>query len=232
MMEKEMSEKPRKEKIQDELKKIKGLSWKQRIVYFWDYYKAVLVILIVIIAGVQITRTIIRNINTEELLNVVFLNSSYTSESAEQLEQDFTDYLGGIEKDQKISLDFSMAVDPQVWDNNWVAVQTKIMAYSVDGELDGIVMPESVYSIFLEQDMFMPLEEVLTANEQEKWSERLLLGKQPETGQEKLYAIRVDDAPMIQKYGLYGEEPVYLAVIATAERTEMILEFLRFLTEE
>ena len=55
-IEMELRRQDRQKARQEEWEKIKGLGWKARAGYLWDYYKFVLVILVFVIVGISIVR--------------------------------------------------------------------------------------------------------------------------------------------------------------------------------
>ena len=76
MQKKHESDLTRKEKWQLEREKVASMSWKKRIEYFFTYYKWVLVVAVAVIALGVFGVNWYKNLQKEELLNVVIVNSS------------------------------------------------------------------------------------------------------------------------------------------------------------
>ena len=85
MQKKHESDLTRKEKWQLEREKVASMSWKKRIEYFFTYYKWVLVVAVAVIALGVFGVNWYKNLQKEELLNVVIVNSS--APSTENLNQ-------------------------------------------------------------------------------------------------------------------------------------------------
>ena len=75
-IEMELRRQDRQKARQEEWEKIKGLGWKARAGYLWDYYKFVLVILVFVIVGISIVRTMIIGSMTDMILEVAVLECS------------------------------------------------------------------------------------------------------------------------------------------------------------
>ena len=109
-IEMELRRQDRQKARQEEWEKIKGLGWKARAGYLWDYYKFVLVILVFVIVGISIVRTMIIGSMTDMILEVAVLNTDTLASDAVLLREDFTDYLGGLGKHEQIQIDTSVNV--------------------------------------------------------------------------------------------------------------------------
>ncbi|MDO5344450.1 MAG: hypothetical protein Q4E91_01755 [Lachnospiraceae bacterium] len=220
----------RKVRMERERKKLKEMNWKQRIGYVWDYYKIVFVILIGIVFLGSVISTIIHNMRIDTVMQTVFLNCDYLAGDSQTLWQGFEDYLGGLEKDQQLDLDFSLSVNFDSMDNATTAATIKVMAYMSEGSLDSMIMPESVYRHYAGNGTFQKMDEVLSPEELEEWEQYLDAPMRPEEGEEGIYGIRVDEAEKLAESGLYPtEEAVYLAVPVGSLGTDMSVKFLHYL---
>lgn len=221
----------RRERLDRERAKLKGMGWKQRIGYIWDYYKIGFVILIGIALLGSVIGTIIHNMRIETVMQTVFLNCDYLAGDAQSLWQGFEDYLGGLEEDQQLDLDFSLSVNFDSMDTATTAATVKIMAYMSDGMLDCMIMPENIYRHYAENGTFRKMDEVLSGEELEEWKQYLDAPMQPEEGDEGIYGICVGDARKLAESGLYPEAAgaVYLAVPEGASRTGISVKFLHYL---
>ncbi|MDD2958912.1 MAG: hypothetical protein PHR92_10375 [Lachnospiraceae bacterium] len=194
----------RKEKLAEELKKLKSMGWKARIVYIWDYYKVIFVILLVGGVLINIAVTMVKNINTKVLMNAVFFNCDYVNGDTEGLTQQFIDSLGGIEKNEMIKTDFTLMLNPDVWDNTRTATETKVTAYNLTGELDCMVMTEDVYRQYQTQGLFQQMELRLTQEEQSKWKDYLVLDAEPDLSE--VGAAAGEEMPSEEDKAAAGEE--------------------------
>lgn len=221
----------RKEKMAREKAKLKEMNWKQKIGYIWDYYKFIFVIIIGVLLLCSIIRTSIHNMGIEQVIQAAFLNCDYLGGDALNLGRGFEDYLGGLEDDQELDLDYSLSVDFDSMDTATTAATIKIMAYMSDGTLDCMIMPENVYLHYLENGAFQALDQVLSREELKEWEEYLDTERTPEEGAEGIYGIRVDKAEKLEESGLYPDSvgTVYMAFPSGSSRIGMSVELLHYL---
>ena len=99
-----MDERSIREVIREELKKLKGMTWGQRLGYIWDYYKPLMAAILAVILVISIGVSIYRNMQINHLLNVYFVNCNSTELDAQAITDDFAEYIGGIGAKDEILL--------------------------------------------------------------------------------------------------------------------------------
>lgn len=221
----------RKERMAKEREKLRGMNWKQRIGYIWDYYKFVFAGIAVVLVIGSILLSIVRGMGTEIVMQAAFLNCDYLAGDSQTLWDEFEAYLGGLEEDQELDLDFSLSIDPDSMDSATAAATIKVMAYMSDGSLDCMIMPENVYRHYLNNGTFQTLDMVLSPEEMEVWEPYLDSEQTPAEGEPGVYGICMDGASRLTESGLYPEAAgkIYFAFPVGASGTEVSVKLLHFL---
>lgn len=205
------SDMTRQEKARFRWETICSLKGRERLSYLWTYYKSWLVILAIILAGISLLVTCIRNINTKELISIAITDSIPEAEAGrEQLQADLTELLGTGKGREKVTLDTSLQSGESA---------AMIMKWSViiGGEsTDLLICDETVWEKY--QGAFQSWQEVL-GDRYDEFAEYI-----DQQGRLNLAA-----SEKWQEYGLVDYEPVYAAVIVDSERDQAVAAFLDFL---
>ncbi len=226
-----MDDKSLKDTIREEWKKLSGLTWGKRLGYIWDYYKPLMLGFLGILMVISVAAAMIRNARTETVFQGCLINSAgILSDIPEQMSQEFGDYLGGLEKNQEILIT-TMGYDPEDVSQYGVANQMKLTTMMAAGDLDVFLMDEETYGELQNLGAFRDLQELLTQEQLEAWEDLLHYDKDAETGEEGIFALRLDGAPVIEKYQLYSG-PVYAAVMTGSGRPETGIQFFQYLMSE
>ncbi len=159
------------DEIREQRQKLKGQGFKAHLEYFWDYYKIhTIVAVIVIIFIVTLVRDILNN--KPYALNVLMVNSQ-GMETQNYLQDGFVEYAGIDTSTEAVLVDTSSNVFTSSLDSTTIATSEKIMALIAASELDVFVSDPSVAYHYASQDTFMDLRDVMTAEELNKYSDRL-----------------------------------------------------------
>ena len=152
---------------QEEWQKIKSLGFGARLQYFWDYYKIVLVIVIIAVFVIYLIVNMIQGARTQTLLYACFLNSDELDPDTEGLRDAYIRERGELGKMQEITFDSSIYVDPYASGTSQrdVATMIKITSFVGAGAVDVFLTPSHVTEFEQKNDLFMPLENVLTPEE-------------------------------------------------------------------
>lgn len=148
------------DEFKEERNKIKNASFKDKLKYFWCYYRwhTFVTIMIIAVIGLWIHDVSTRKENAffAALLNSAVLDQELT------LDQEFAEY-AGIDTDKYlILLDSTMNIDPTAKDEMSVSSSQRMMIYTTSGELDAIVGGEDVFPGYAYNDMFFDLREILS----------------------------------------------------------------------
>ncbi|NLL78296.1 MAG: hypothetical protein GX234_00480 [Clostridiales bacterium] len=151
--------------IQDEIneqkKKFKDMTPKQKFRYFWDYYKIpTLVIIVAVIFTVTFVRDYIEG-QKETLLYATLINSNPMNDY-EQLAADFADYAGIDLEQNHVIFDSSVQFSTENYQMEMASTQ-KMMTMASAGTMDVVLADEETFSNYTDAGYFYDLRTVLDA---------------------------------------------------------------------
>ncbi|MCD8012968.1 MAG: hypothetical protein LUG99_07315 [Lachnospiraceae bacterium] len=226
-----MDDRKLKDRMREELRKLKALSWKARIAYVWDYYKLQMVILVVIILAVNLAFTIYHNLQIDTLLYVCMVNCNTYYVDSEALTADYTEYLGGIGDKEEISIDTSILLDEEDYSTSY-ANQMKFTAVISAQMADVILMDAENFEEYAGWSYFMDLRDIFSEEQLEQWSD-LLVYMENEEGESAPYAIDLANAPKLLEYSVYPDDgTVYGGVVVNGVNIDATAEFFDWLFSE
>ncbi len=187
-----------------EYSKLKQLTWKQRFGYIWDYYKPFMAAIIGIIVVINIGYTMFKNLHTDTILSVYFVNSLYAMTDEEELGDQYIDYIGGLEKNQDFVLDLSVSVSADDSSEYSYANQIKFSTLSAAGSIDVCLMDPEDFDSYSDLGFYGDLREALSDEELDKWSDLLIYTKDEE-GEEYPCGIDLSESSILLEYNLYPQ---------------------------
>lgn len=227
-----MDERSIREIIREELKKLKGMTWGQRLGYIWDYYKPLMAAILAVILVISIGVSIYQNMQINHLLNVYFVNCNSAEMDAQAVTDDFAEYIGGIGEKDEILIDTSIVLDAEDTSQYSMASQMKFTAVAAAGDIDVAVFDAEQYEKYRDGYGLEDLSNVLSEEQLSRWEDALVYGKDEETGEEIPVALDVQKVSLIEKYDVYNGEKAYAAVMANSSHTDMSAKFLEYLMQE
>ena len=163
-LERQQEKEEQREKRRQERQKIASLHGKKRLQYLWDYYKVWLVFLAIAIVAVNIAVTIVRGLMTKTLLQVSALSADYSA-AGDQMQEDFSSYIGGLKKHEELSFDLHPGAVTQAEQVADVKLQVQVSS----GTLDAVLVPDYAFSYIQQRGMLMSLDDVLSPDEIETY---------------------------------------------------------------
>ena len=168
-----MDERSIREIIREELKKLKGMTWGQRLGYIWDYYKPLMAAILAVILVISIGVSIYRNMQINHLLNVYFVNCNSTELDAQAITDDFAEYIGGIGAKDEILLDTSTILDAEDTSQYSMASQMKFTAVVAAGDVDVAIFDSEQYEKYRDGYGLEDLSKVLSEEQLSKWEDAI-----------------------------------------------------------
>lgn len=220
-------EKSVKQLIREELKKLSALTWKERLIYVWDYYKLLMAAVLLVIALISLGVTIYKNKQLNQLLTVYFVNCNSLVLNSDEISDEFITSIGGISEKDVIRIDTTVYLSDDGSQYS-MSNQVKITAMVSSGNVDVMLMDPEMFAVYAEQEYFRDLSDVLTAEQKEKWSDLLIIDEK--TG--KVNGIDLTEAPALQKREAYFGDTVYGGVILNSTRLEYCDEFFEYLLSD
>lgn len=220
-----------KEYVNEEITKLKGLSFGKKIEYIWEYYKIWIIgITFSLILIISLITTIIGNSSKNSILHVVFLNTQMIGEDDTSLNDDFMKYAGLENTGSYLTLDLSMAINREENDMFSITAQQKLVALLATESLGTIISDESNFLFLADGGGYQSLDEVLSPELLEKYESSLYYTETEEAPEKRPYGIYLNNSQALKKDGLYPDNvtPIF-AIPVNAENTETAVVFLEFL---
>ncbi len=199
---------------------LKGMSLKQQVSYFWDYYRYH-----VIVSGIAllVVGMIVKEISDKPhiLLNVVISEKVNESTDMTQLEQALTMIFNPQAKDEEVVRVYAYPfnqIESNLSDLTQVYLE-KFVAQVAISELDVFILEEQDFSYFFEQGIFKPLDELLQN------LDAIDLNKQVKSIDNQVYAIRLDGNETLAVEGIETENKV-ITILSNSIRQEESESFI------
>lgn len=219
-----------RDKIREESGKLKLLSWKGRVAYVWDYYKPLMVAIIAIICVVNLGFTIVHNLQIDTVLSVYMVNCNSYYVDSDEMVAEYTEYIGGIGEKEEITFDTSTILDDDDASTSY-AYQMKFIAVISAKLADVILMDAETFEEYAGEGYYSDLREVLTDEELEKWSDRIVW-LEDEEGESIPCALDLTDAAKIEEYEVYFSTTYGGVVVNSEADVEMVRSFLEWVLGE
>ncbi len=158
------------DEFREEREAMKHGTPKQKLEYFWLYYKWHVIIAVAAIAAISsfIYEAVTRK---EAALYALFLNSfTLAEDSGEAYEQNFLDMTEINTEEYEIMVDTSLYLQPGSMDENTYAAVQKVSVYVAAGEIDLLAADQAAFEYYSYLDYLADLREMLTPEQIEKYS--------------------------------------------------------------
>ena len=225
------------------------LSFKNKVVYIWDYYKWWFIG--TIIAAVLVV-TFVRSYRENSkpvYIDVEFLNTYLGSDLDNPLEEDFIKEAGIDTNVYNVSIGYDISLSNDVFDTTMLAYQERLVANYAAAELDVVVGPVDIMEGAANCDNYAHLDDILPQDliDELKDREYEFYYFDPSKDEIEDYegedltpyfaGIYLDDCSYLNnigEYGAYGvaekeEDRVIFTIAANTQHAEQAVEFLRFL---
>lgn len=226
--------KDEKRTFRSELEKMKGMGFKDRLSYFWMYYKLpVIIIIISIIFIVSVISSVMENKKPVLIAGSIINNYTEKETMLQDFENDFCTYMGEDPDKVNISLDTSLAFYEDDNGGQNQTVYYKLLAEISANTLDFLGGDSIVFKEFNDNQGDNAYCEDLEA---------ILPADMISALQDKFYYMKTDDGSQIpvgvdisqtgfyQDMGFQGKE-CYIGFIVSSENRENFIAFLRYVFE-
>ena len=215
--------------FRSEREKLKNANTKQKLQFFWDYYKWVVIVGLIVIA-VVISFVYPAIESKDVVLSGICLNSYQSSfeTSYDVLIQDFLTAQGLDPDDCTMELTAGMIYDPDNQDAaeiNYQSIQ-RIGAQITMGGLDVMIGNLGAMQAFADSGSFYELSEVLPQELMERYEPHLIPGVQG-----NWILIDVSGCDQLMENYPYLSEPLVLGIAVNAPNREMIVELIAYLLQ-
>ena len=206
-----------------EKEKLDSLTPHQRIVYFWDYYK--LPIGLLVLASALLIYTLSYQSGRGKIdMYAVLVNANEGDSSV------FTQALEDRNLGSTVSVDASLSYTnaAELVEEDISTIEVLYALFSM-GDMDLFAANPEVFERYTAQDGFENLE-LLLSQELQKEHADLLIRYQAETGQEKVGGILLKNGSPLHRAGYY-DGPVAVGIAARCEHLDEALAMIEYLLE-
>ena len=214
-----------KEQWQELKDALRPMPWNKKLEHLWEYYKWVLVVLLVVGFVIFVIITGYSNARIEGLYYGEIVNLSFDTQGVEYLSTDFFEYLGGIKGDQKVSLHMSnLVVGSDSTYDNYYAPLMRTSSEITNFTLDYLLVDSAGLTTYFDEEVFLDLRELFTQEELEQMGEAVVYVLYEETGEKIPMAINVTETTVV-KNRMNHDVTAYLGFIANTPRRELCKVF-------
>ncbi|NBI89058.1 hypothetical protein D3Z45_00290 [Lachnospiraceae bacterium] len=156
-----------RDEVREQQNKLKGKTFKEKLDYFWDYYK---VHTIVLVFSIVVISVFVKDIVTskDNAFSAVILNS-YAQDAQEAFQADFAAYASIDTDTYNCLIDTSATYSVASMSQYDIAFAQRIAAQVQTGDLDAFVGDGQAFSHYADGYLFQDLREALTEEEYQKY---------------------------------------------------------------
>lgn len=210
------------------LENMKDMTWGQRIEYFWEYYKWVVIggTVVLLILGMLIGE--LADPDPESLFMGARINASITEDGRHYLTDDIFYMMGGTDA-EKQAVDLLERYLPSA-QANYQYAQSEIMAMvaMVSAQmLDYVILDDIGFEQYRSNGMFTKLEDLLRPDQLALFEGKLITTSTEDEGE--YYAIIDITDTAFAKDCLSGSEKYYIAFPGNTGRADKVDDFMDWL---
>ncbi len=220
--------------------KLRDLKGKEKLTYFWDYYKWVVILIAVgVVVAISIIRAVINKKDISLYVLAVNADPYAQEEVGDTLFADFMQEHDIDPQKEEVMLNSSIQYLGGSSATDIYAMQS-IMTIMGSGSADVVMMPEDLYREQASLGAFVPVQFYLSPEEMEALGDRIIwVEKDPdlstiaEQGEDDapgaVYArgILMDSGDKVGASGIYGDTPPVIGIAGASEKPELAAALVR-----
>lgn len=247
------------DEFREEREALKNADFKMKFLYFLDYYKWHVVVILCVIGFVA---SYIYGIVTakEAVLHGSLVNFFTSMDYKDELAVGFAEYAGIDTEEYDVIIDSSLQINKDSIDENTVAATQKLSVMIAAGDMDFLACDESTFAIYGSPDYFHDLRDVLTEEELAKYADYIYYVdldvirekeaildsydstvidnyQEPEydhlapeeMGDPMPIAICIENSPILQEYFYYYQGSIPLGIVVNSTKTDNTKLFIEYL---
>lgn len=204
------------------MKNVKG-SWKDKLEYFWMYYK--LPVLVTLGVCFFVGYFVHAKLTEKESAFEALLFDIHTNAQEEELSEEFAGYAGIDTDEYEVVISTSLLLSDANSGNYTMASLAKLYTQVGTESLDACMMLESDFENYAEADCFADLRDIFTEQELEQFDQVYT----DEDGQ--ILGIYSSSLSKIQEIGGYEDAEGILGIMYNSTHTDEAKAFVEFLSE-
>ena len=201
-----------RQRRQLEFKRLKHMTWGERVRYFWDYYKWVLVVLVIAIIAISEGISIYHNLQKKTVLSLAVMDALIGSgDQADRLCRDLIEVIGSGDPHEEVNIDTALI------SGDSVAAISKLTVVTASGMTDVVFLNDESWEDLNSRGAFLEWKEVLGVRYNH------LSRMFDEEGR-----LDISKNERYKSYGLTMYEPVYCSLLAASEHKEAAARMVEF----
>lgn len=217
------------DEIKAQHKKLAGKTPKEKLLYFWEYYRVPTLVTILVIA---FAGNLIYTIATarDSVLSALFING-YSEIDTEAFMAGFDEYAQIDTKEYTTSLEMNFTIQEEAADQYTMANVQKLMALVAAKELDVIMADSKTFANYADPGYFCNLNEVLPRELIDKYQDRFFYYDVPDDEQGEIpVGIQLADAPKVVQTQAYAvTNDAIFGIVINSEHPDNAVQFLEYL---
>ncbi len=205
------------------------MSFKEKVGYFWDYYK---IQCLLTIAFIGVIISVIKTYGAdrkEEYLYVELINGSLAATENSCLGDLYLESVDVSTEDYAVTIDSSLSVDLEEQDQDTLTTLQVVAARIFSGEIDVFAAEEDYFDLEIQNYGVQSLKPYLSEEELEKYAAYLYYEKNPDTGVLEPYGFCFQISKLTEN-GIYPENPkIFIGIGAGSDRVEEAISFIEYL---
>ena len=214
------------DEIKEQRKKLKDLSFSDKIKYIWSYYWIPIVgVVLAVIFAVSLISSIVKN-NYDTVCFVAVLDGKMTGYDI--LTTGLTDYLGIDGKKEQVDFSYTFSLKEVAMDQEAYVSATKLYTYASTGSLDGYLSEREYIDYFCtDKDIFFcDLRDIFSDDELEQLDDYIVYFTNT-AGETYPIAVDISEAPVIKDSDLNMKDPCY-GVVSSSKYQTNAADFIRY----
>ena len=218
-----------RDEVKEQHKKLEKKSFKEKLQYFWYYYKVHVFVVLFSILSISLFITAAIKESRDPCIYVALINSSLASDQDTTLLSDYVTSRNIDTTKHPAKMDFTMHMSSSSADDASMASSQKYMSMLSTGKADVILCDKWIIDEYAILDAYENLETYLAPEDYEKIKDNLYYcevngkGKIPVA----FYATNVDKVLTDSLYG--KKECPLIAICRTSKRKETAADFIKYL---
>jgi hypothetical protein len=245
------------DEFKEEREALKHGTWKQRISYYWLYYKWYVIVAAAILVFIV---SFVHNILTrkEDAFAAAFVNA-WAQEGAEDYLQNFAKESGIDLNEYQINMDSNLYITQGSLDQATMVTTQKVMVYIASNSLDVLAADETTFQSYAYSEALADLRTLLTPAQVERYQPyfyyidaKVLEKKQameeqdgssegliypdptkPELMQNPVpIAVLINNSPSLQQAFTFSENDVPMGILLNSPRQQTALDFMDYVMKD
>lgn len=209
-----------------EKQKLSNMTFKEKIVYFRNYYLLKTIIIIVAIALVISFAYTILTPSPETVLYAAVINNAIDEETAATIQSEFEKHLNINPETQETRIDTSFIFGRDGNETQYtLGNEQKFVTLLYANELDIIIAPESIFSIYVNNDSLGKLSDQLPSDLCSSLADSFYYSTTSEDSNASAYGIYLDDLGLSKN----TSERMLLGMVVNSKNKSNASEFVNYL---